>query len=66
MTCPGCGRETDSFDIGFFRKMINRGATECLCRACLGAQLGLTAEDVARLIRLFQRQWCALFPPENF
>ncbi len=66
MICPACGRVTDSFDIGFYRKMVNRGATECLCRACLAKEIGLTAEDVERLIGRFRRQGCALFPPEKF
>lgn len=52
--------------MGKYRKMVNRGATECLCRACLAKEIGLTAEDVEHLIGRFRRQGCALFSPENF
>ena len=66
MKCPECGGELDCFDIGCYRKLVNRGATEFLCRNCLAPQISMTRDEIDRLSLSFQRQGCLLFPPIDF
>ncbi len=63
MRCFRCGAELDTYDVGCYRKLINRGATECMCRDCLAARLGWERAELDRLIRRFQQQGCTMFPP---
>ena len=66
MRCTECGGELDCFDIGCYKKLVNRGADRFLCRSCLAPKLAMTREELDRLIPRFQRQGCKLFPPEDF
>ena len=66
MRCTNCGKALTVFDEGFFRKMVNRGATECCCIPCTAAHFGLTEEKAWKMIRRFQERGCTLFPePER-
>lgn len=63
MECFLCGRHLDVYDVGCYKKLINRGAVRCLCRDCLAADLGWKREEIDALIPRFQAQGCTLFPP---
>ena len=62
MRCTKCGRELTVWDEGYFKKMVNRGATECCCIPCTAAHFGLTEEKAWEMIRRFQKTGCTLFP----
>ena len=55
MRCKNCGRELTAWDEGYFKKMVNRGATECCCIPCTAAHFGLTEEKAWEMIRRFQK-----------
>lgn len=63
MTCKTCGKELDAWDVGFYKKLVNRGATDCSCIACTAAYFELSEERAWEMIRRFQAQGCTLFPP---
>ena len=52
--CVKCGKELSPIDVGLSKKLINRGATEFLCKACLDEK-----------VRAFRAAGCVLFPPED-
>ena len=63
MECFLCGQHLDAYDIGCYKKLINRGAVRFLCRTCLASDLGWSREELDALIVRFQKQGCMLFPP---
>ena len=63
MRCIHCGRELSAYDVGFFKKLVNRGAKECACIACTAKHFELTEERAWEMIRRFQKNGCTLFPP---
>ena len=65
MRCVSCGKELTVWDEGYFKKMVNRGATECCCIPCTAAHFGLTEEKAWEMIRRFQKTGCTLFPPAD-
>ena len=40
--CIKCGKELSPIDVGLSKKLINRGATEFLCKACLAEKFAVT------------------------
>ena len=48
-------------DIGLTKKMVNRGATEFLCIACLAEHFDLTEEILREKIREVKAMGCRLF-----
>lgn len=62
MKCLKCNKELTVYDIGFFKKMINRGAVEYECISCLAEYFGFTEEKAWKLIEKFQKTGCTLFP----
>lgn len=60
--CITCGEELCNDDIGFHKKMVNRGATEFMCVKCLSEYFGLTEEKSRELIARFRSEGCTLFP----
>ena len=63
MECQTCGKPLDAWDVGFYKKLVNRGATDCCCIACTAAYFELSEERAWEMIRRFQAQGCTLFPP---
>ena len=63
--CTVCGKELDGYDVGFYRKMVNRGASECACISCMCKKLAITEDQAWEMIRRFQKSGCALFPAEK-
>ena len=63
--CLKCGKELTLIDVGLSKKLINRGATEYFCKACLAEKFGVTEALLDEKVRAFRAAGCALFPPED-
>ena len=63
MRCQTCERELSVYDIGFYKKLVNRGAESFCCIPCAAAHFGLTEARAWEMIRRFQKTGCTLFPP---
>ena len=59
--CKNCSAELTRDEIGLTKKLINRGATEYLCLACLGKRFDMTEEECRTLIAHFREAGCHLF-----
>ena len=59
--CFQCGKELLQNDIGAYKKFINRGSTEFMCRACLAKELQVSEERINEKIEIFKLQGCTLF-----
>lgn len=59
--CISCGDELTRDDIGFHKKMVNRGADEFMCINCLCDYFGLTREKADEMIEKFKEMGCSLF-----
>lgn len=59
--CLTCGRELTNDDIGFHKKMVNRGATEFCCIDCLCEHFGITRDKAQEMIDRFRAGGCSLF-----
>lgn len=59
--CVSCGAELLPDDIGFHKKMINRGAEEFMCIDCLCDYYGITREKAEEMIARFRESGCTLF-----
>ena len=46
-TCKNCGKELENDEIGIYKPMVHRGATEFLCIKCL-AEYFKISEDLVR------------------
>lgn len=62
MNCGKCGAKLTVYDVGFYKKLVNRGADACDCIRCTSAYFGMTEETAWKMIRRFQRDGCTLFP----
>lgn len=65
MNCRQCGADLSADEIGLHLKLVNRGDTTYLCKACLA---GLFRVDPALLdekIEQFRLQGCTLFVPKE-
>ena len=70
MTYCQCSKLLTNDDIGFHRKMVNRGAHECMCIECLCEHFGLSVEKAHEMIDRFRQSGCTLPieedpPPQN-
>ena len=66
--CRSCGRALTDYDVGFYKKMVSRGAdTGFQCIDCTAAYFGISTEKAWEMIGRFRRAGCTLFPllPEN-
>ena len=61
--CIRCGKELNSIDIGAYKKLINRGSTEFMCKSCLADDLKVSEELIDKKIEYFKKQGCTLFQP---
>ncbi|NMP36932.1 MAG: hypothetical protein GX051_02235 [Clostridiales bacterium] len=59
--CISCGAELCNDDIGFHKKMINRGATEFMCTQCLAEYFGISLEKAKSMIEMYRESGCTLF-----
>ena len=56
-----CGKALTYNEVGAYKKFVNRGSRQFLCKACLAAKLDVTVEDIDRKIEQFKLQGCTLF-----
>lgn len=61
--CVACSAGMTGDEAALNYKYVNRQCREFLCPACLGKKLGLSAEELHRMIRVFRIQGCRLFSP---
>lgn len=61
--CLKCGKTLSFNEIGLYRKMVNRGATEFLCISCLAEHFKISQEDLRAKIEYFRKSGCTLFTP---
>ena len=59
--CKVCQKELSFNDIGAYKKFVNRGATEFLCKSCLAKKLDVPLEMIEEKIKVFKKQGCTLF-----
>jgi len=59
--CITCGRELTLDEIGLSKKLINRGATEFKCVACLSVYYQVSEQRLRELIAQYRAQGCTLF-----
>ena len=59
--CYQCSKELSHNEIGIYKKLINRGAEEFLCKHCLAQKLKVTPELLDEKILQFKNQGCTLF-----
>ncbi|MBQ7637460.1 MAG: hypothetical protein IJS90_00990 [Clostridia bacterium] len=62
MECLGCKKTLTAYDIGFYKKLVNRGSEEYMCIACTSRHFRITEEAAWDMIRRFQKTGCTLFP----
>lgn len=64
MDCKTCGAALTLYDVGFYKKLVNRGADrDFTCVRCTAAYFRFSEEKAREMIRRFQKQGCMLFPP---
>ena len=56
-----CEKALTSDDIGLTKKLINRGATQFLCKTCLATKFRVDEELLDRKIVEFRNMGCTLF-----
>ena len=59
--CKKCGKRLSNDEVGIYKKMVNRGAVECLCIDCLSEELDIPTDELYELIEHFRRMGCTLF-----
>ena len=59
--CIRCGKELNTIDIGAYKKFINRGSTEFMCKCRLADDLNVSEELIDKKIEYFKKQVCTLF-----
>lgn len=59
--CISCGCTLTRDDIGFHKKMVNRGAQEFMCIGCLCVHFNITRERAGEMIEGFRKSGCSLF-----
>lgn len=59
--CKNCKKELSSDEISLYRKLVNRGAQEFICKECLAVELKVTTELLDERIEYFRSSGCALF-----
>ena len=63
MQCIKCGKSLSVYDVGFYKRIVSRGATECACISCTAAHFRITEAQAWEIIRRAQENGCTLFPP---
>ncbi len=59
--CKVCGKPLSTDEIGIYKKMINRGADECMCIECLSREISVPVSALRERIEYFRRMGCTLF-----
>ncbi len=59
--CCKCASPICKDEIAITKRLINRGATQCYCTACLAEAFGIHPEDIERSTRYYKEIGCTLF-----
>ena len=59
--CFQCGKPLERDEVGLYKKLVNRGAREFLCKPCLAARFKMTEADCDTLIAHFKEAGCSMF-----
>lgn len=59
--CMTCKKTLTRLDENTYRKFVNRGARQFLCKSCLAEKLGVEETILDEKIEHFRRQGCSLF-----
>lgn len=59
--CKICNKELSEDEVAVTKKMINRGAVEYLCIACLASHFQVEKEDIVKRIEYYKEEGCTLF-----
>jgi len=59
--CLVCGSELDSDEIALTKKLINRGAKEYMCLACLSRKFDVSVSVLREKIIQYREMGCTLF-----
>ncbi|MDD2648757.1 MAG: hypothetical protein PHI27_09735 [Eubacteriales bacterium] len=59
--CSECSRELKSVEIALTKKLVNRGATEFLCKTCLAGRFRVSEGTLDEKAREFRDMGCLLF-----
>lgn len=59
--CVNCGKPLSVNAIGLHKRLINRGAEEYMCKACLAKHFNVSAELLDEKIKMYIMQGCTLF-----
>lgn len=64
MNCRKCGKELIPLEVSLTKKLINRGATTYLCKACLAKEFSTTEKRLDEMAAEFKKHGCTLFMDE--
>ena len=59
--CRNCGRKLTGDEIGIYKRMVNRGATDFLCASCLSGHFHIEEALIYEKIEHFRSMGCTLF-----
>lgn len=59
--CTVCGASVTGDEIGLYRKLINRGASDYLCKSCLAKRFDCEIALLDEKIAQFKQMGCTLF-----
>ena len=59
--CIRCSKMLTYNDVSAYKKFINRGSTEFMCKSCLAYELNVSEELIDKKIEHFKKQGCTLF-----
>ena len=59
--CRNCGRKLTGDEIGIYKRMVNRGATDFLCASCLSSYFHIEEAMIYEKIEHFRAMGCTLF-----
>ena len=61
LLCISCEKPLTRDDIGFHKKMVNRGAQEFMCIDCLCEYFGIPRSNADEMIERFKSIGCSMF-----
>ena len=61
LLCISCEKPLSRDDIGFHKKMVNRGAEEFMCIDCLCEYFGIPRSKADEMIEKFKSMGCSMF-----
>ncbi len=59
--CIKCGGELTCDEIAVYKKMVNRGSMEFMCKVCLAEHFDVSVDFIDRKIEQFKSSGCLLF-----